>query len=92
MEVAREGSGNLKVESRAPCVVPQEKLLEQKPHLLMAAVVGWHPGDFQITSWSSEKVMMALVFPTVTLCKSQSRLPSPKTLDHRFPECYLINI
>lgn len=50
MEVAREGSGNLKVESRVPCVLPQEKLLEQKPHLLMAAVVGWHPGDFQITA------------------------------------------
>lgn len=40
MEVAREGSGILKVESRAPCVLPQEKLLEQKAHLLMVAVLG----------------------------------------------------
>lgn len=39
MEVTGEGFGNLKVESRAPCVISQEKPLGQTPNLMVAVAL-----------------------------------------------------
>lgn len=49
VEIAGEGFGNLKVKFRAPYVFPHDKLLGQKPSLMVAAL-GWHQDDFQVTA------------------------------------------